>query len=306
MTRLKLSRRMDFRTQRMSLLTPAATPGFTLIELLVVITVIGILAGLLLPTLVRAKTAAKTAKCLSNLRQIGVGNALYVADFDFYPRGLWFSLLSDTPGFWADLLQPYLKNGWTNDLYRCPGNPENPRCAAAPWDWPTGGRWAEPQVRNYDINDRGARFPAWGGQYWYEWQNDGGIGGIFSADQNGVFGDPIRQVSESEIRSPSQMLAYGDSVLIAGHGGYSGPGGAKVQWYVDWPSSFSLGAYSETWRLSPTGLKARVQMQGERHNGKFNTVFSDGHTESLKTNQLFAPKPEVFRMWNRDHEPHLK
>ena len=95
--------------------------GFTLIELLVVIAIIAILAALLFPMMTKAKDAAKTAKCASNLRQLGLATGLYMNDYGHrYP----FNYSTNWGGmyitaFWITAVQKY---SGTKLIARCPSD----------------------------------------------------------------------------------------------------------------------------------------------------------------------------------------
>ena len=56
--------------------------AFTLIELLVVIAIIAILAAILFPVFAKAKMAAKSITCISNVKEIGLAFEMYLNDFD--------------------------------------------------------------------------------------------------------------------------------------------------------------------------------------------------------------------------------
>jgi prepilin-type N-terminal cleavage/methylation domain-containing protein/prepilin-type processing-associated H-X9-DG protein len=118
--------------------------AFTLVELLVVIGIIGLLVGILLPTLNRARRAARNVQCQSNIRQLVMGELQYFADskyqFSPYYNG---GGTPTSPPFQIEWMQQVVKPKSWDKVRLCPeAQQENPA-------FPTG-------------NQAGAAFYHWG------------------------------------------------------------------------------------------------------------------------------------------------
>lgn len=106
--------------------------GFTLIELLVVVAIIAVLIGLLLPSLSKARELARSVKCASNQRQIGIGLVMYadINDGRFPQRMLAVdNPLGDNDLSWRTLIQPFTQ---VKDVVECPTNPDAETPSADP------------------------------------------------------------------------------------------------------------------------------------------------------------------------------
>ena len=246
--------------------------AFTLLELLVVLAIIGVLAGLLLPALSRAKTAAHSAKCKSNLRQIGLALSLYVLDHAVYP---YYGGTVPVDFYWYDSLHPYTGSSWSNQLYRCPVY-------------------------------RGRTMP--GGHNGHF----GGVQGSYGYNSSGVdvgpsekarlgLGAPIfhprSPVREESVVAPSDMMALGDATLMTLVP--VGPAGED-----DYSNAWASGLGE----IDPFETRHAIGQQAgrKRHTGQANIAFCDNHIESVKLPKLYSRSPEMRRRWNIDNDPHLE
>jgi prepilin-type processing-associated H-X9-DG protein/prepilin-type N-terminal cleavage/methylation domain-containing protein len=216
--------------------------GFTLVELLVVIGIISLLIAMLLPALNKARQAAKTVQCLSNLKQISLAMQMYAGE----------------------------NHGWMPPLYQATGNPSPSQYQR--WTatlcrgkyLPVAAVFFCPEMENNTYRDWWLKHSDDAAVDASIWQYpDYGYNAMFIGRSMGPYGgDEYQPARQTQIKQPAQTVLLADDQI----GRYSG----------------SPGLSGSSWLATAAATNEFKGYMDARHSGAVNVAWADGHATSVQ------------------------
>jgi len=228
----------------------AAPNGFGLLELLVSVAIIAVLAALVFTAMGALRSSADSAKCVANLRQIGVLMHMYFNDHNGWapPHSGW--AFGEPPGapqihllLWTGRLAPYFEPDSyyspMSSLFTCPSDPDHKT-------WPEARSYLPQGVPGIPESAGTQRMVSYGYNYV-----------IFTGNPWFHYTRPTPPTNVRNVGDPSDVILVADS-MPASKGGLNP---SQVFWFNQnlWPD--------------------------KRHRGSFNALFLDGSVRWLPYKQ---------------------
>ena len=260
---------------------PVRRKGFTLVELLVVIGIIALLIAILMPALSKARDQANSVKCMSNMRQIGQAYLMHAAERRNYvpTAGLIHNPFNATP----EGLQDTARNKY---LYYSDGGVVRPLDITAALATFMGQKFVA--TNKAQLKTEMESGPVREVFSCPTQPEENMVEGVMLADNQGYEG-PRFKSSYIFNEEPLGFNDQGAPAYVRGKGNLNRMKGTsdtmmlmdgKVRLGYPWLVIFALKNNTVLEDVFTGNLAGdRTNLDFERHQGKVNMVFMDGHAE---------------------------